>query len=202
MFDLGANIGGLSIRFAKKCGPEGMVVCYEPNPASFAQLKEHFELNSLDNGQLLQRGAYKENSKLTLFIPAHDNAGTASLFDKESNAGGEEIEVDLEPVDSRWIELGRPKVSLVKLDIQGAEKYAFEGMQELLGTHKPIIICEISPQEQRYKASELASTLQSHGYTKARYLDGSQEAFISLDKMAAGEFDNKSGDVAVLAGSN
>jgi FkbM family methyltransferase len=47
VFDVGANIGYLSLLFARQAGPDGRVVAFEALPANLARLAAHIELNGM-----------------------------------------------------------------------------------------------------------------------------------------------------------
>ena len=49
VFDVGSHIGFFTINSAKKCGNEGKVFCFEPNPDTFKRLKKNISANGLLN---------------------------------------------------------------------------------------------------------------------------------------------------------
>src|SRR5438128_9459358 len=53
--DVGAFIGLYTIALAKRVGPSGKVVAFEPDPDNFTALKAHVELNNVsDRVELIQ----------------------------------------------------------------------------------------------------------------------------------------------------
>ena len=47
VYDVGAHIGQYALFFAKRVGPGGRVLSFEPNPDIFEQLKRNVALNGL-----------------------------------------------------------------------------------------------------------------------------------------------------------
>jgi hypothetical protein len=41
--------------------------------------------------------------------------------------------------------LNEPKISMIKIDIEGFEPHAIEGLSGTLAKHKPIVLCEFNP---------------------------------------------------------
>jgi len=50
--------------------------------------------------------------------------------------------VEITTLDDEWIALGRPQVSFIKLDIEGAEIHALNGATSILSECRPYIIVE------------------------------------------------------------
>lgn len=196
--DMGANVGGLTLRFAKAVGESGRIIAYEPNPIVAKQLRENVDLNKLGNVHVLQMGVWSEAGSFTLFLPSHGNSGTASMIDKKSNAGGEEVQVFTETFDSRWSALGRPPIRFVKMDIQGAEMHALRGMHQMLRVCKPDLIIEITGLSANlpHQTSAIAQALAADGYNNAQYLGANGATEIAVfAELIAGKQDNLSGDI-------
>lgn len=179
--DMGANVGGLTLRFAQAVGSKGRVIAYEPNPIVADRLRANLALNGMSHVEVLQMGVWSEPGSFTLYLPKHGNSGTASLVDTNSNEGGQEVEIQTESFDSRWQACGQPEVKLVKMDIQGAETEALKGMETMIKACRPGLIIEIEgagdnlPQ----RLSALAKYLSAFGYQSATHLlpAGSTETY-------------------------
>src|SRR5512138_2867115 len=50
--DIGANIGYYTLLFARLVGPQGRVIAFEPDPATFALLKKNVDSNQHRNVEL------------------------------------------------------------------------------------------------------------------------------------------------------
>ena len=52
------------------------------------------------------------------------------------------VTIEMTTIDAEWRALGRPPVSCMKLDVEGAELMALSGAQELIAAARPFIIME------------------------------------------------------------
>jgi len=127
--DIGANIGYLSI-LASELGAK--VIAFEPSTSNVSLLKENLKENRA-TVKVIQKALSSEAGKMILHNG--NTPGEHSLENNYHNAeGGEEVEVVI--FDSLGIEVP----DMIKIDIEGHERKAFEGMQSVLKTEKPITI--------------------------------------------------------------
>jgi FkbM family methyltransferase len=189
--DLGANIGGATLRMAAACGHAGGVIAYEPNPSVAQSLTRNLELNEFKHVTVVERAAGDSQSTIELFLPSHKNLGTASTVDRESNVGGRVIDVPVEPVDARWRQVGEPDVRLVKMDIQGGEYSALKGMSALLAACKPVIVLEYSARMSQLAGWSLQDVADFLLQLEYRYAYGLGQAggHVPLEKMTTGVYD-------------
>jgi FkbM family methyltransferase len=133
VFDCGANIGFWT-RVALLRGAE-RVVGFEPDPDNAQAYRRNFEREIKDGRVILmEQGCWNKADKLWLSNPDGANPGSASVFGKSDS--GHWIEVTT--VDSVAKNLGlRP--DFVKMDIEGAELMAIEGLRETISSCSPRI---------------------------------------------------------------
>jgi len=70
-------------------------------------------------------------------------------------------------IDSYIAEEGVTTVDIIKLDIEGAEGLAVNGMEKTIAKARPIFICEVHPHElSKFDSSvkEFLSKFDYHGY--------------------------------------
>jgi FkbM family methyltransferase len=130
VLDIGANIGLVTLRLAKRVGPSGTVHAFEPNPAIAGRLRASLERNGIANVQLHQVALGAVPDTLHLSIP-EGNAGAASFL----HSRGTSIGVPVKRLDD--FEL-RP--SFIKMDVEGFEDRVLEGFAQTLRTHPPKVI--------------------------------------------------------------
>jgi FkbM family methyltransferase len=121
--DAGAYPGDYALFAARRVGPQGRVICFEPGAANRAVLERHIRRSGLQNLTVVPRGLW--NQRATLRFRADGLASTAGAED-----GGEAIEVA--PLDDLLRELGVDRVDVLKMDIEGAEIEAIQGARETL----------------------------------------------------------------------
>lgn len=128
VFDLGANIGWVTLVFSKLVGGTGHVYSFEPDPHTFKILKENIELNKLKNVSVFQLGISNKKgvSKFSL-IENQDGANRLESKTKVENC----INVKTTTLDEFCREYNT-KIDFLKMDIEGSEPKAFEGMKDVI----------------------------------------------------------------------
>jgi FkbM family methyltransferase len=142
VLDIGAHIGYFTRLFASMVGMGGKVYAFEPHPENFLLLKSN--TSRFSNVVLMDKGASDVNDSGCLFIcnsKGYEESGRYSLFRQpDSIADASLTEIKLIALDTFWEELGRPRIDLIKMDIEGAEPKALKGAEQLIRHHKRIIL--------------------------------------------------------------
>ena len=108
-------------------------------------------------------------------------------FAPATTASGTEIEVEVTTIDELAAEAVRP-VSLVKLDIEGAELRALRGASRLLEGPRPVFIIELEPahlQRQGASVREVQKLFEDAGYVGYWIDDRPVRLFGSWDRPRA-----------------
>lgn len=138
--DIGANIGYMTSIALIKMNGKGKIYCFEPHPVIFKKLEENiFNWKSNTIVELFNIGLSdkKESTTLNETENFSENMGTASIntstvFTNNANA----IECQIDILDN-LIEAKTIKESIIiKIDIEGHELNAFNGMKNLLTSKK------------------------------------------------------------------
>jgi FkbM family methyltransferase len=155
--DVGANIGTYSNAFAACVSQGGMVLAIEPDPENLQSLR----------GRFASRGAQIR----IVDAAASDRAGTIKLNRDLYNPAGHVIsdhgiEVRSVTLDALVGEYGLP-VSIIKIDVEGAEPLVLRGAQSTIDRFRPTILMEYSPDAIAgfgQDARELLNGLSAKGY--------------------------------------
>jgi FkbM family methyltransferase len=152
--DIGANIGYYSLLASKCVGEKGNVFCFEPAPSNFSFLKKNIETNNAKNIVAVQKAVSNQEGTLELFMDEHLSGGH-QIF----NSGMKSKSVTVETISvDEFFENENINIDLLKIDIEGAEMFALQGMKKTLATNPrikfitefyPIMIerCGFSPQQ-------------------------------------------------------
>ncbi|ABQ29521.1 FkbM family methyltransferase [Acidiphilium cryptum] len=155
--DLGANVGLFTLAGARRVGPAGRVHAVEPAPDLVTALRLMTALNQIANCVTIHpfaAGAMESETELFL---AH-TSGHNSLFAEEEGLAA--IKVRLAPLDA-LIAPGAT-VSVVKIDVEGAELQALAGMARIISDNPQIVILsEFSPSIIRRVGGTLESWIAS-----------------------------------------
>jgi FkbM family methyltransferase len=167
--DIGANIGYFTLLAAEKLGPKGKVYAFEPDIETYQNLIKNVELNDFSKYvECYNKGLSdcKESLQFTKYKEGHDAWNSLSkpinldFVDKI-----EEIEVY--PLDNVMSVEDFKLVKLIKIDVEGWEKFVILGMQSLLKKHKPTLIIEFSDEnlfKTGYTSFDLFNLICSLGY--------------------------------------
>ena len=127
--DGGAHIGYFTCVAAQLVGTAGRVVAFEPAPETFSVLSQNVALNGLAEQCVLYNAALGREHAYAALELNSENPGD-NWVRVEDIPQSKQVEVM--SLSSIVAELDIAKPRLIKLDIQGMEPAALEGMQELI----------------------------------------------------------------------
>ena len=131
VFDLGVFNGNSTIDLARRAGANGTVIGFEPNPAMAEIARQNCALMNV-TPKIETMAASNEVGELRF-----RKAGAASRIDPTGD-----IVVPCSTIDQYVSEHQITKVDFIKLDIEGHEVPALEGMKATITDHKPkIAVC-------------------------------------------------------------
>jgi FkbM family methyltransferase len=145
VYDVGANIGYISLLLAKAVGGTGRVYAFEALPANVERLRTNLVLNEENSRVIVVPAAVVERSRLVRFLvgpsggmgKADGSAGRQEIPYKET------IEVPGIALDEFVYDQGHPSPQVIKMDIEGGEVLAIPGMPRLLAEGQPLILLEL-----------------------------------------------------------
>jgi FkbM family methyltransferase len=141
-YDIGANIGFVTLIAAKLVGPSGRVVAFEPVPKNVAAIKENLALNGIDWVDVQETAMGRDSGTASLIVS--DVSAFSRLASINVPPGAREtIEVRVDSVDEFLARGSERPPDVVKIDVEGAELEVIEGMRHTLAEHQPVILCEI-----------------------------------------------------------
>jgi len=163
VYDVGANIGYVTLMLAHHTGASGKVFAFEALPANVERIHKNIVLNKLSNVTVISGAVLDKPGSVTFYV--HDSvgmgkaAGSAGRREEHYKA---EITVPGLSLDDFVYGQGNPVPAAVKMDIEGGEVLALPGMQHILNEHHPILFLELHGPESEKAAWE---TLSAAGYT-------------------------------------
>ncbi|MGB0455022.1 MAG: FkbM family methyltransferase [Bacteriovoracaceae bacterium] len=149
--DIGANIGLYTCGFAQFLKHKDIkLYSIEAIQKNFDLLKKNIELNHFKNVEAFRFAVGEESGELTFYLPSKDFVGNVSGGNVFSESDLKKIEsqekvkevVPLVRIDDWAIENSIERCDFLKIDIEGAEMFAFRGGFEFLKKTRPIIQCE------------------------------------------------------------
>ena len=142
MLDVGAYVGHYTIPASRRVGKAGRVIAVEPLPENFEILTSNVVAAGCRNVTLLNIAASREDRVVRMSTPSwQDGLPAPSRTQVGLNAGGTEV---LAYALDSMARVGRNRIRLVKVDVEGHEGEVLEGMLEVLAEARPAIVVEAS----------------------------------------------------------
>lgn len=164
VYDVGANIGYVSLLLAHAARPNGRVFAFEALPANIERIRRNIELNGLEERiSLVSRAVADQGGEMTFYV--HESvgmgkvAGSAGRREEQYQA---EITVEALSLDEFVYQQGNPAPDVVKMDIEGGEVLALPGMKRILAERRPLLLLELHGPESEQVAWE---ALKEAGYS-------------------------------------
>ncbi len=121
VIDAGANVGFTSI-YLKSAFPNAQILCLEIDNNNAAQLKKNIQLNRLEGVTILEKALWKRNAFLEIKRDFRDQTECSYYVEEsDSQTGLQGHNLNYYMEEMRW-----DKVDILKIDIEGAERYLFE----------------------------------------------------------------------------
>ena len=123
--DVGAGVGEETLTFSRAVGPMGKVVCVEAHPRTYHCLQKLISYNRLSN-------------VIALHVAATEPfCSNATIEDSEEYLGNRShtvrgLSVPATTIDAICANLNLGRIDFLKMNIEGAERFAIQGMRETL----------------------------------------------------------------------
>lgn len=144
-YDLGANIGYISLLLARAVGSQGQILAFEALPANLERLATNISLNNLeDNVTIVPKAVSNSNESAHFLIgPSGGTGKTAGSAGRQELPYAESISVPAVSLDAFVFDEGHPAPDIVKMDIEGGEVLALPGMHKVLTQAQPSLLMEL-----------------------------------------------------------
>lgn len=167
VFDVGANIGWYTLLAATSVKKTGQVFAFEPVPESRRRLIENCSLNGCDNVKVFDLALGRARGEATIYSGSRKDLGGASLFPGDD----EKLErhyIKVVPLDEIIEENKIRQAKLCKIDIEGSEIDALDGMKNTLKRRvfefMLIEINSVALARAGYEPADLISRVKNAGY--------------------------------------
>lgn len=156
VLDIGANFAYFTDRFSG-IASKGHVYAFEPIPFTYSVADMIIKNRQLKNVSLYSKGVGNKNEKIEFSVPKTSagpmSAGQAHISsrdDKHVKGTNYYISDQYEKFDCEIITIDSflpnlKNLGFIKIDIEGAEFFALQGMKNTIEKFKPIILIEIVP---------------------------------------------------------
>ena len=137
-FDIGANIGSVSLAVAQAFEDQVHIYAFEPQATIAKCISISSALNGFNNVFVYQTLVGEYDGEADLFVGDVSTLASLSYSEQVSK----KVRCRMISIDHQ-IQLGAlPPPNVIKIDVEGAEFCVLKGMEYLIRTHTPIIILE------------------------------------------------------------
>ncbi|WP_299402681.1 FkbM family methyltransferase [Acaryochloris sp. IP29b_bin.148] len=174
VFDVGANIGELSLLFSRLVGSEGQVHAFEASEGTFNKLTKICQLANRQQIILNQKAVSEKHEILQLYVYDDLHSTLNSLADRPLKNYG----IDIQPISTEKVEAvtidqychehNIDNIDLLKIDVEGAEYQVLRGAEQMLKEQR-ICCCVFEFGQTTFdmgnNPDELESYLKAANYT-------------------------------------
>ncbi len=148
LYDIGANIGYISLMMARLSGKGGKVFSFEALPANLRRLNANISLNNMDSVIQVHSKAVIDKTRPVKFL-AHSSTSMGKAVGSAGRAEEYDQEITVEglSLDDFVYKQKQAAPDIIKMDIEGGEVLAILGMKQLLKECKPILLIELHGEE-------------------------------------------------------
>jgi len=146
-YDVGANVGYVTLLLARQVGRQGAVIAFEPFPANVERLKQNLSAHAdLARMEVVAAAVVEAAQTVSFLVGASDDTGRVVASAAEAPSPGNLLAVRGVALDELVFEQGYPPPQVVKIDIEGGEVAALRGMRRLLHQVRPLVLLETHTQ--------------------------------------------------------
>jgi FkbM family methyltransferase len=142
VFDVGANIGLMAVPLLAT-NSKIAVHSFEPSPNSLPYLRRTVAGGGFgERWKLIEKAVGAEIGTVEFHLADKAHGAFDSVRNTERVAIGRSVKVPLTTLDAEWQSAGQPRISLIKIDVEGAERFALQGATACIARNLPAILLE------------------------------------------------------------
>jgi FkbM family methyltransferase len=159
--DVGVNIGQTLLK-VKAIDLNQDYIGFEPNPSCCFYTSRLIQINKFNNCKIIPVGLADKSSLLKLFMRYGEDDPCASIVEnyREASFYSSEKYVFVCNGDSLVKELNIDAISIIKIDVEGAELEVIQGLRSSIAKYQPFILCEILPIDESKETEGFRKTRQ------------------------------------------
>ena len=140
VFDVGANVGGLTAVMSRLVGPRGVVCSFEASPRIFGHLEQNLVKQGFHNATAYHRAVFSQSGRRMRIYPG-DHLNDSLLAQHTADNNTQVMYAHTVSLDD-FVAETKLVPDLIKMDIEGAEFDALRGAEHLIATARPHLILE------------------------------------------------------------
>ncbi len=149
--DIGANTGWHSVYLSRYVNT---VLAVEPYPPVIEQLNKNIQTNNIKNIQVHPVGFSNHVGSFPFYTRDESKMASGSFDSDFFNHKKPPMNLPLVVGDEYLKSRGMERVDLIKIDIEGYERYALFGLKQILKTSRPVVAMELNATEGGFNTKE------------------------------------------------
>jgi FkbM family methyltransferase len=141
-YDIGANVGFTAVLAARRVGPSGRVVCFEPLPENASQIAHNARLNGFSFIDVHEIALARGDGESAFFVSEASTWGRLAQSGPAPKQSGV-IRVPVRSLDSLSAGDAIPKPDFIKMDVEGGEADVLTGGRALIAKARPTMVIEL-----------------------------------------------------------
>lgn len=142
VIDVGAHVGYMTRLSASLMGSTGSVLAVEAHPGNFGLLQANVELGPhADRVRVVHGAAWSRSDEQVALTISHENSGDHRAYRRP----GAEHVVEVRSIAIDDLLAPDHRVDVIKVDTQGTDHIALEGMRSTLARWSPTLLVEFWP---------------------------------------------------------
>lgn len=198
VFDIGANVGIFSLSLIRHCPSIRKIYAFEPIPETYSKMLKNLSLNH-DPKQIspYNMGLSNAVGAFTFYLPGENEAAslqpvTDEFYLQESIDGvytghqkSRKVSCEVSTLDEFVQANPQDRIDLLKIDVEGNEKFVLEGASSVLRTYQPVVYAEMLRKHAarfHYHPNDIIKFMHSLGYQCYVCVQGRLAVFQQMDK--------------------
>lgn len=182
--DIGTNIGDTTVPMALAAGKTGTTIGFDPNPHVYKILEENVKLNQDKTNIVPFPYAITKDEGEFYYHSSEASFGNGGISNEiVSDQGAFQLPqkitgINLEKFLEKNYRALLPKLSFIKVDVEGADKEVIGSIGNLLTKYKPVLVAECFTRATSEERAELYNIVAELDYTLYYFSDFDENAEI------------------------
>ena len=144
VFDIGANVGPITLALADKVGHTGGVYSFEPGPVIFGRLVNNLNMNpALKNVTFPQMLGLSDKEGSLMYYELSHYRGDGVLYPPDGTwEAHESFQVNVTTIDLFASRQDIRRIDFMKIDVEGMEQAVLRGGLKTISASRPILYLE------------------------------------------------------------
>jgi FkbM family methyltransferase len=169
IIDAGANIGTATV-YMKSVFPEACIVSIEPEADNFRMLEKNIRANGFEGVTPFKGGLWNKETWLEVKSGFRDKERELSFYvtevDESEKTDNSILGITVDGIKAKW---SFPRIDILKIDIEGAERYLFSNLADCRRILADVKILAIEVHEEVVDKWALVAYLEELGYKQITF---------------------------------